>query len=241
MTDKNPEKYISFNINVTVGEYKSPLGETKQIKRQLLFIDSVRFMGSSLDTLSRNLVRLNGMVCIGYGSKVELTHINENYVTHGMCGKCRGPSHQKLEIDPIFDNLRSYRGTVPTVAQKGAYPYEYMDNWEKFEEKCLSPIEAFYSRLNLLGIRKCDYNHAQRLWGVFGMKNLGDYHDLYLETDMLLLCNIFETFRMTFLEHYALSPTHFFTSPGLAWQDCIKKTEVSLELLTDCDMLLMFK
>ena len=76
-----------------------------------------------------------------------------------------------------------------------------MDDWRKFEENCLSLIETFYSRLNLLDISECDYDHAQRVWREFGMKNLRDYHDLYLETDALLLSNIFKIFRMTSLEH----------------------------------------
>ena len=73
------------------------------------------------------------------------------------------------------------------------------------------------------------------------MKNLGDQHDLYLETDVLLLSKIFETFRTTCLKHYTLSQAHFHTSPGLVWQACLKKTEVSLELLTDPSILLVFE
>ena len=70
----------------------------------------------------------------------------------------------------------------------------------------------------------------------FGMKHLGDCHSLYLKTDVLLLSNVFETFRTTCLEHY-----EFYTSPGLAWLACLKKTGVKLDLLTDPDMLLMFE
>ena len=73
------------------------------------------------------------------------------------------------------------------------------------------------------------------------MKDLGDYHDLYIETDVLLLCNIFGIFRTTCWEHHAFDPTHFYTSPGLAWQACLKKTGVHLELITNPDMLLMFE
>ena len=97
------------------------------------------------------------------------------------------------------------------------------------------PNEAVYSKLNLSRVGEGDYNHVQRIWRKFGIKNLGVYHDLYLETSMLLLHNFFETFMTTCLEHYALNPAHFYTSPGLAWQACLKKTEVSLELLTDPD------
>ena len=70
------------------------------------------------------------------------------------------------------------------------------------------------------------------------MKNLRDYHDLYLKTDVLLLSNIFETFRTTCLKHYAVDPAHFYTSPGMALQACLKKISVNLELLTDPNMLL---
>ena len=85
---KNKEKYTSFNANVTVDEYETPLGQTKQIMRQLQFSDSIRLMVSSLDCLSRNLVEVNGMVCKECRSEAELTHINENYVAHGTCGIC---------------------------------------------------------------------------------------------------------------------------------------------------------
>ena len=88
MISENPEKYISFNVNVAVDECETPLGEMKQIKRQLQFIDSFRFMASSLDSLSKNLVEMNGMMCEECGSKTELTHIDENHVTYGTCGKC---------------------------------------------------------------------------------------------------------------------------------------------------------
>ena len=70
---------------------------------------------------------------------------------------------------------------------------------------------------------------------------MGEYHDLYLKSDVILLTNVFEAFRETCLEHYNLDPAHFFTSPGLAWKACLKKTGISLELLTNPDMLLMFE
>ena len=71
------------------------------------------------------------------------------------------------------------------------------------------------------------------------MKNLGEYHDLYLKTDLILLADVFEAFRDICLEYYRLDPAHFYKSPGLAWQACLKKTGAKLELLTDPDMFLM--
>ena len=86
-----------------------------------------------------------------------------------------------------------------------------------------------------------DYQHAQKVWKEFGIHNLGDYHDLYLRTDVVLLANVYEAFRDTCLKYYKLDPAHFYTSPGLAWKACFKCTESKLELLTDPDLLLMFE
>ena len=90
-------------------------------------------------------------------------------------------------------------------------------------------------------INEEDYQHAQRVWKEFGIRDLGDYHDLYLRTDVILLANVFEAFRDTCLRHYALDLAHFYTSPGLAWHACLKHAGINLELLTDPDMLLMFE
>ena len=103
------------------------------------------------------------------------------------------------------------------------YTYEYMSSGIKFEETKLPPKEAFYSELNMSDISDKDYEHAQRVWKGFDIKNFGEYHDLCLKTDVLLLSNIFEAFRNTCLKHYKLDPAHFHTSPGLAWQACLKK------------------
>ena len=116
-----------------------------------------------------------------------------------------------------------------------------MTNWDKFKETKLPPWEAFYSKLNMAGVREEGYEHARRVWKEFGLKDLGEYHDLYLKTDVILLANIFEEFRKVCLKNYGLDPAHFYTAPGLAWKACLKKTRIKLELLLDPDMLLMFE
>ena len=83
--------------------------------------------------------------------------------------------------------------------------------------------------------------HAQKVWDVFEIRSLGEYHDLYVQTDTLLLADVFENFRNMCLEKYQLDPSHFLSAPGLAWQACLKKTGVNFELLTDVDMLLMIE
>ena len=119
------------------------------------------------------------------------------------------------------------------LPRKGIYPYEDMDNWRKIDETTLPPKEAFYSNLNLENISDKDYAHAQKVWKVFEIKNRGDYHDLYVKSDTLLLPDVFENFRNMCLKIYKLDPVYFVSAPGLAWQVCVKKTEVKLEPITD--------
>ena len=127
------------------------------------------------------------------------------------------------------------------LLRKGVYLYEYMDNWERFEETLLPSKESFYSNLNMENIDDFDYRHGNKVFKRFKSKSLGEYHDLYVQSDTLLLADVFENFRNKCLKVYELNPAHFLSLPGLAWQPCLKKTNVKLELLTDYDMLLMVK
>ena len=199
---KNKEDYISFSINVPVEKYIDKNGEEKEKLIELRFIDSFKFMSSSLDSLTKNLVS---------GSK-------------------------KLFGFEDYSDLQ-----YDLLTRKGVYPYEYINSWDRFEETQLPPINAFYSNLSMSSISEDDYQHAQKVWEEFGIRDLGDYHDLYLRTDVVLLANVFDTFRDTCLRHYSLDPAHFYTSPGLAWEACLKHTGIKLELLTDLDMLPMFE
>ena len=121
------------------------------------------------------------------------------------------------------------------MAQKGVYPYDYMDSFDKFDEK-LPTKEDFYSILNNQHISDDEYKHAQNVWSTFSLKNMGEYHNLYLKSDILLLADVFENFRKTCLEYYKLDTCHYFTSPGLSWDAMLKMTNIKLELMTDVDM-----
>ena len=127
------------------------------------------------------------------------------------------------------------------LLRKGVYPYEDMDSWEKFDETSLPDKKAFYSNLNLEDISDEDYAHAQKVWDVFEINNLGEYHDLYVQSDTLLLADVYENFRNMCLDIYELDPVYFVSAPGLAWQACLKKAGVKLELLTDYNMILMIE
>ena len=122
---------------------------------------------------------------------------------------------------------------------KGVYPYQYTDSWEKFNKTTLPTIKEFYDPFNLENINKEDYAHAQKVWDTFNIQNLGEYHDLYVQLDTLLLSDVYENFRDLCSDIYQLDSAHFLSAPGLAWQACLKMTKVKLELLLDEDMFLM--
>ncbi|XP_015120052.1 uncharacterized protein LOC107043199 [Diachasma alloeum] len=122
------------------------------------------------------------------------------------------------------------------LTRKGVFPYEYVDSWEKLNDPQLPPIEKFYSKLNDESVSAEDYAHAQRVWDVFGITSLGEYSDIYLATDVVLLAEIFQNFRRTCSSVYKLDPLHYYTAPGLAFDAMLKCTGVNLELFTDIEM-----
>ena len=120
--------------------------------------------------------------------------------------------------------------------QRDVHPYEFMDDWEKFNEATLPEKEDFYIHLNMEDIADADYVHTKSVCKDFEIKNSGGYHDLYVQRGILLLADVLENFRNTSPEIYELDPVHFLSAPGLAWQAALK---VKLDLIIDIDILLM--
>ena len=152
---KSKEDYISFSIKVPVEKYIDKNAEEKDKLIELTFIDSFKFMASSSNSLTKNLVS-SGKKFFGF----------------------RGYSDLQYDL----------------LTRKGIYTYEYMSSWDRFEGTQALLIEAFYSKLNMSSISSDDYQHAQRVWKEYRIHNLGNYHDLYLRTDVVLLANLFEAF-----------------------------------------------
>ena len=174
-------------------------------------------MRSMVSSLSQSIDKISEI-----DNKTSQASLIENFPnTYQLCNK----DHNKFAL----------------LLRKGVYPYEYMDSWKRFKEESLPDKESFYSELNKEGITDEDYAHAQKVWDALNIKNLGEYHDLYVQSDTSLLADVFENFRDKCIETYKLDPAHFLSAPGQAWQACLKKTEVELELLTDNDMLIMFE
>ena len=119
------------------------------------------------------------------------------------------------------------------LLRKGVYPYEYMDSWNKFNKTAPLVEDHYYSKLNLKDTTKEDLKHVKKVCDIFKIKILGEYHDLYVQSDTALLADVFENFRDKCIKIYGLDPAHFLSAPKLA---CLKKTNVELELLTDPDI-----
>ncbi|XP_018365191.1 PREDICTED: uncharacterized protein LOC108762616 [Trachymyrmex cornetzi] len=124
------------------------------------------------------------------------------------------------------------------LTRKGVFPYEYIDNVDKLNETSLPPREAFYSSLTGESISDDDFQHATNVWQRFCIDTLGDYSDLYLKIDVLLLADVFENFRDTCIKSYGLDPAHYYTLPGYTWDAMLKYTDIRFELLTDIDMVM---
>ena len=135
-----------------------------------------------------------------------------------------------------YTSERFQKEKLNLMTRKGIYPYDYMDSFEKFNKTELPTKEEFYSILNNQHISDKDYCHAKKVWNTFKLQTMGEYHNLYLKSDILLLADVFENFRKTCLQYYKLDPCHYFTSPGLSWDAMLKMTNIQLELMTDIDM-----
>ena len=143
-----------------------------------------------------------------------------------------------LNKDQFYYTSKIFKGEkFDMMTKKGVYPYDYMDSFEKFDERKLPSKEEFYSLLNDQDISDDDYNHAKNVWKLFKIQNMGQYHDLYLKSDVMLLSDVFQNFRKICLKYYKLDPCHYFSSPGLSWDAMLKMTNIELELMTDVDML----
>ena len=142
-----------------------------------------------------------------------------------------------LPKDDLIYTSKVFKGKrFNLMSQKGVYPYDLMDSFDKFNQTELPTKDQFYSILNDQHIMDDEYDHAKKVWKTFKIKTMGEFHDLYLGSDVLLLADVFKSFRKTCLQYYKLDPCHYFTSPGLSWNAMLKMTNIKLELMTDIDM-----
>ena len=227
---------------------------TKNICYILQFIDSARFMASSLSSLVNNLSEKIHRINLKFGhndkkcwtcemkykysdSFLEYINIKDDLIEHKfLC--CNNNYQHKFDeklkewffSTYIFSNHDNKKSIL--LLQKGVYPYEYMDDWETLSETLLPEKDNFHSHLVMEDITDADYAHAKRVCEDFEIKHLGEYHELYVQSDTLMLANVFGNFRNV---HHA----KFLSAPVLPWQAALKKSKVKLDLLPDIYILLM--
>ena len=216
-----------------------------KIPYKIKFIDSFRFLSSSLSSFVDNLSEgIHSDKCTDCKSCLDYM-ITKGGKLIFRCFECKKNYNKDFNNELIKRFANIYEICNEDISKfimllrKGVYPYEYIDSWKRFDETSLFDKEAFYSSLNMEDITDVDYTHTKRVFKNLNNKNLGDYHDLYVQSNTLLLPDVFQNFRNKCIEIYELDLAHFLYAPGLAWQVCLKKTEVKLELLTNVDMLLM--
>lgn len=196
---RTDQLYIAFTKTI-----KSTRSNDYQDFVKLRFIDSLRFMASSLD---------------------YLTSLLPAEKKKNLRSECKTMSEEQVQL----------------LERKGVFCYDYIDSWDRLNEKALPSKDKFHSSLTDSDISDEDYEFAIKVWNTFKIKTLGEYSDLYMKTDILLLADVFENFRETCYNIYSLDPAHYFTAPSLSFDAMLKYTKVKIHSSTDIDMLLFIE
>ena len=226
---ENIEKYITFSAPIK----KKIENKNIEITYKIKFTDSYRFMPMRLSKLIDNLSEgTHNNTCADCRSCLDYMRSTKNEKLILKCFDCETYYRKKISKELIKRFASTYEffnknlNKFILLLRKGVYPYDYMDSWEIFHKMSLSSKESFYSNLNIENIDDIDYRHGNNVYKRFKLKNLGEYHNLNVQSDTLLLADVFENFRNKCLEVYELDPAHFLSLPVLAWQACLKKTKV---------------
>ena len=211
---ENTEKYITFSVPIS-----KKLDNGKTSTYILKFIDSFRFMSTSLSSLVDNLSeKFHSGKCKDCKSELDYMSFEDNKLIF-KCFECKRNYMKDFDKELIkrFGNIYEFcNGDINKLIlllRKGVYPYEYMDSWERFNETSLPDKKAFYSELNLEEITYKDYPHAQKVFKELKLKILGDYRNLYVQSETLFLADVFENFKKKCIEIYELYLIIFYLHP----------------------------
>lgn len=203
----NEERYISFSKIIKVSSYTDKnTKKQRDVLFEIRFLDTIAFLNSSIEQLSENLK--NGC------NTIEEKRMKFKNVSH------------KFKNDEQFEMM----------IQKGIYPYDYIDKYERLNETKLPKQSDFDSLLYNTKCNKDDYERAVNVWNKFDCKTFMDYHNLYLTTDVLLLADIWENFRSVCYNVYKLDCEYYYTAPSLSYDAMLKHTKIEIELLTNLEM-----
>ena len=153
-------------------------------------------------------------------SQCQFIGTEDNKLSY-KCKECYDKSHKSIsrldkKLPSIYKFCNNDLNKFALLLRKRIYPYKYMDSWEKLNETTIPSKGAFYSNLNLEGVTDEDYNHAQKVWDIFEIKNLGEYHDLHVQSNTLLFADVFGNFRNKCIDIYELNLSRSVSAPGLA-------------------------
>ena len=258
----NTDQYMCFSIPL-----KKEIKNNKYVTYNLKLIDNKRFMDHSLSNLVDNLSGLQECKCLNKNDQdIKIKYKEQNVLIHKSiiennkekqihgnkiikiaytrCKSCNTKNKQLLDslikrFPSTYKLSKNNTDKFLLLLRKGVYPYEYMNDWDKFNETDLPSIKDHYHNLHLENITVKDHSHAKNVWNTFKIKNLGEYYDLYVQSDTAQLTDVSENFRTVCLKEYELDPSYFVSTSGLALEAMLKMTKVKLELLTDIDMVLI--
>lgn len=214
----NTETFVLINKSILICESSlNNKGNSKnnRKKKQYLcisFRDSFKFLSSSLDSLVKNL---------NDDSDVDL--LRQEFLS---------------DLDMSQSNLTHEEKLIKIrlLLRKGVFPYEYVKSFDDYEIESLPASDYFSSSLNgFKQVSKEEYDHAEKVFLDFNCNNLGEYSDLYLKTDVMLLTSIFQKFRNDCREWYGIDPANFSTLPSFAWQVMLKVTKEEIEYIKDIE------
>ena len=170
--NKEPDKTFTDGMRSMVSSLSQSLDKISKIDNDISKIDNkfTNNMRSTVSSLSQSINKVSKI-----NNKIYDELIKKFPNTYQLCNNY----HNKFEL----------------LLRKGVYPYEYIDSWKRFKEESLPDKESFYIKLNKEGITDEDYAHAQKVWCALNIKNLGEYHDLHVQSDIALLADVFESFR----------------------------------------------
>ena len=212
---KEPDNKFVDNMRSMISSLSQSIDKLSEIDRKISkidkkelenkFTDSMRSMISSLSLSINKITEIDNKI-----SQIDKKEL-ENKFTDNMRSMINSLSQSIDKVSEI-DNKISHAALIEKfyntyqlcnkdlnkfalLLRKGVYPYEYMDSWKRFKEESLPDKESFYSELNKEHVTDEDYAHAQKVWNTFKIKNLGEHHDLYVQSDTSLLEDVFENFR----------------------------------------------
>ena len=226
------DKFEELNHNVSVNVFEVD-DEQEQIVIDVIAQNSEKFINIGFDSLS--VKDSFSFITASLDKLVSMTKYDNTDEKERSKWVLRDNWQSNFRYSSKNDIIKTEK-CLDLLTQKGVYPYDYMNALDKFNDEQLPSKEQFYSRLTEEDITNDDYNKAKQIWKHFGIKSMGEYHDLYLKTDVLLLTDVFENFRDMCLSYYGLDPVYYYTLPNFAFDAMLKLTGIEIDLVYNQEM-----